>query len=53
MRKGEYYQVGYTVKDKNTLERELKPLDTINDHNSKYLLTADYVPYTSYNGIKK
>ena len=49
----EYYQVSYTVKDKNTLERELKSLDNINDHNPKYLLTTDYVPYTSHNGIKQ
>lgn len=49
----EYYQVSYTVKDKKTLERELKALDSINDHNPKYLLTADYTPYTSYNGIKQ
>ncbi len=49
----EYYQVSYTVKDKLTLERELKPLQNINDHNPKYLLTTDYTPYTSYNGIKQ
>lgn len=49
----EYYQVSYTVKDKKTLERELKPLDNINDHNPKFLLTADFTPYTSHNGIKQ
>ncbi len=49
----EYYQVSYTVKDEKTLERELKPLDNINDHNPKFLLTADYTPYTSHNGIKQ
>ena len=49
----EYYQVSYTVRDKITLERELKPLDNIKDHNPKFLLTADYTPYTSYNGIKQ
>ena len=49
----EYYQVSFTVKDEKTLERELKPLDNINDHNPKILLTADYTPYTSYNGIKQ
>lgn len=49
----EYYQISYTVKDPKTLERELKPLDNINDHNPKYLLTSDYTPYTSYNGIKQ
>ena len=49
----EYYQVSYTVKDEKTLERELKPLHNIQDHNPKYLLTADYTPYTSHNGIKQ
>ncbi len=49
----EYYQVSYTVKDKKTLERELKSLNNINDHNPKFLLTTDYTPYTSYNGIKQ
>lgn len=49
----EYYQVSYTVKDEKTLSRELKPLDNINDHNPKYLLTTDYTPYTSHNGIKQ
>ena len=49
----EYYQVSYTVKEENTLKRELKPLENINDHNPKYLLTADYTPYTSHNGIKQ
>lgn len=49
----EYYQVSYTVKDEKTLERELKPIDSINDHNPKYLLTTDYTPYTSHNGIKQ
>lgn len=49
----EYYQVSYTVKDEKTLERELKPLNNIKDHNPKILLTADFTPYTSYNGIKQ
>ncbi len=49
----EYYQVCYTLKEKKTLERELKALDSIKDHNPKYLLTTDYSPYTSYNGIKQ
>lgn len=49
----EYYQVAFTVKEEKTLERELKPLNNINDHNPKFLLTADYTPYTSHNGIKQ
>ena len=49
----EYYQVSYTVKDEKTLKRELKVLDSINDHNPKFLLTTDYTPYTYHNGIKQ
>lgn len=55
----EYYQVAYTViggegKDgKTTLQRELEPLEAINDHNQKFLLTMDYTPLTSHNGIKQ
>ena len=51
----EYYQVAYTVIDANgkTLERELAPLNAIKDHNPKYLLTMDYRPLVSHNGIKQ
>ena len=49
----EYYQVSYTVKDVKTLERELKSLNNIKDHNPKFLLTTDFTPYTSHNGIKQ
>lgn len=51
----EYYQVAYTVIDADgkTLERELAPLDAINDHNPKYLLTMDLGPMVSHNGIKQ
>lgn len=49
----EYYQVALTVRDKNTLKRELTPLDSISDHNPKYLLTLDDDPPTSHNGIKQ
>lgn len=51
----EYYQVAYTVidADGSTLERELSPLDAIRDHNPKYLLTMDFTPLTSHNGIKQ
>ena len=48
-----YYQVALTVKDENTLTRELKPLNSIKDHNPKYLLTTDLTPETSYNGIRQ
>lgn len=51
----EYYQVAYTVIDADgkTLQRELAPLDAIRDHNPKYLLTMDYGPVISHNGIKQ
>lgn len=51
----EYYQVAYTVIDADggTLARELAPLDAINDHNPKYLLTMDFGPLISHNGIKQ
>ena len=51
----EYYQVAYTVIDADgkTLKRELTPLNAINDHNPKYLLTMDYGPLISHNGIKQ
>lgn len=49
----EYYQVSQTVTEKTTLDRELKPLNSIKDHNPKYLLTMDNVPNVSHNGIKQ
>ncbi|MDR2860445.1 MAG: ATP-binding protein, partial [Elusimicrobiota bacterium] len=38
----EYYQVAQTVLDENTLNRELEPLQDIDDNYPKYLLTRDY-----------
>jgi len=51
----EYFQIAYTVIDATgeTLRRELAPLEAINDHNPKYLLTMDNIPLTSHNGIKQ
>lgn len=49
----EYYQVALTVADSQTLERELRPLDSIADHNPKYLLTMDEVPEVSHKGIRQ
>jgi predicted AAA+ superfamily ATPase len=48
-----YYQVALTVRDENTLARELRPLDSISDHNPKYLLTLDDEPESSHNGIRQ
>ena len=39
--------------DGKTLARELTPLESIRDHNPKYLITMDFLPLTSYNGIKQ
>ena len=39
--------------DGKTLTRELAPLESIRDHNPKYLITMDFLPLTSYNGIKQ
>jgi predicted AAA+ superfamily ATPase len=49
----EYYQVAQTTREEKTLERELKSLRSISDHNPKFLLTLDEDPLISYNGIKK
>ena len=49
----EYYQVSWTVRDEKTLERELLLLDSIADHNPKYLLTMDNDPPVSHNGIRQ
>jgi len=48
-----YYQVALTVRDENTLTRELRPLDAIADHNPKVLLTLDDDPDASHNGIRQ
>ena len=48
-----YFQVAYTTREQTTLERELTPLQEINDHYPKYILTMDMDPIADYNGIKK
>ena len=48
-----YFQVALTVREQATLERELRPLNCINDHNSKFLLTLDDDPPAAYNGIRR
>lgn len=49
----EYYQAALTVREENTLKRELGPLNDISDHNLKYLLTMDNDPPASHNGIRQ
>lgn len=48
-----YFQVAYTTREKTTLERELAPLQDVNDHYPKYILTMDIDPIADYDGIKK
>lgn len=48
-----YFQVSATVRDKNTLARELRPLQNINDYYPKYILTLDDDPETDFDGIRK
>ena len=48
-----YIQVSYTVRDENTLKRELLPLQSLNNHYPKILLTMDLDPQTDYDGIQK
>ena len=48
-----YYQVAATVREENTLQRELKSLQKINDHYQKLILTLDEDPEADYEGIRR
>ena len=48
-----YYQVALSVRDENSLERELKSIQKTGDHYPKYLLTFDMDLETDYDGITK
>ena len=48
-----YYQVAATVRDENTLRRELKSLQAINDSYPKIILTLDEDPEADYDGIRR
>ncbi len=48
-----YFQVAASVRDENTLKRELAPLQKINDNYPKVILTLDYDPEADYNGIRR
>ena len=48
-----YYQVAASVRDENTLARELRPLQKINDHYPKFILTLDEDPDADYDGIRR
>jgi predicted AAA+ superfamily ATPase len=47
-----YYQVSLTVREQNTLARELAPFSKINNHFPKYLLTLDPEEPT-YDGVQQ
>lgn len=48
-----YYQVSETVTDPSTLERELRPLQSIKDAYPKLLLTLDHDNLADYDGIQR
>lgn len=48
-----YVQVAATVRDESTLQRELRPLQRINDHYPKVILTLDDDPNADYAGIRR
>ena len=47
-----YYQVGLTVRDENTLKRELRPLTAAKDHYPKFVLTLNDASEMQYDGIR-
>lgn len=48
-----YIQVAATVRDSETLERELRPLKAIRDSYQKMILTLDDDPECDYDGIQR
>ena len=48
-----YFQVAYTTRDENTLNRELSALQAIKDHYPKFILTMDLDPIADFDGIRK
>lgn len=48
-----YFQVALSVSDEKTLERELRPLQSIRDHYPKMILTLDDDPESQYDGIRR
>jgi predicted AAA+ superfamily ATPase len=47
----EYYQVALTVLDRQTLSRELAPLEKIRDNYAKYIITLDSISGGNDQGI--
>lgn len=48
-----YIQVAASVRDEETLKRELRPLQRIHDHYPKTILTLDDDPDADYEGIRR
>lgn len=48
-----YIQVSASVRDENTLQRELRPLQLVRDSQPKLLLTLDNDPTADFDGIKR
>lgn len=48
-----YIQVSASVRDENTLERELRPLQKITDYYPKCIMTLDIDPEADYEGIRR
>ena len=48
-----YIQVAASVRDENTLARELRPLQKISDHYPKIIMTLDRDPVADYEGIRR
>ena len=46
-----YIQVSETIKNKDTLDRELRSLRKINDNYEKLILTSDKIPLSNDEGI--
>lgn len=49
----EYYQVTESMHDEQTRNRELRALESIKDHNPKYVLCLDDESPTDHNGIRQ
>ena len=50
----EYYQVSFTVNSSaDTLRREVKPFEVVNDHYQKFLITMDKDFVSDIDGIRK
>lgn len=49
----EYYQVTESMHDEQTRNRELRALESVKDHNPKYVICLDDESIIDYNGIKQ